>query len=347
MKIKRISIKASSMNLLQGKNGGKTYAPIIGRDFEWLKNDIESYKGKNAKGLFDFLRENDFSYDTRFMSTHGAPTAIDNGNKNITHERWVLKTEAGEIRVVIDYEGSQYSKLGKVFEVFVYDEQNPDLIAQEEDRILNSTKTSKRPIRAARTETIQYLNFDELSDEQKDQAVKIFMESDTANRWFDDDMMDFYHDRVSEFAGTLYDSTGIKVDTKKLYWESSSHGPYPEWKLDEVLGDYDDNNGVSASFYGSLDAKFDTILIEEMGDSIAIGNQEFYDTKEVRDAGMPEIADQLDEVLAAVQAFVDAVWSEVNDVCTSYPDEEWCYGVLEANNYEFRVDDAGNVVSMA
>jgi hypothetical protein len=213
--------------------------------------------------------------------------------------------------------------------------------------ISEGTRSSKRTIKAARTETIQYLNFDELSDEQKDQAVKIFMESDTANRWFDDYMMDFYYDRVSEFAGALYDKTGIEVDTKKLYWGSSSQGPYPEWKLDEVLGDYDDNNGVSASFYGSLDAKFDTILIEEIGDFIATGNQEFYDTKEVRDAGMPEIADQLDEVLAAVQAFVDAVWSEVNDVCTSYPDEEWCYGVLESDNYEFRVDDAGNVVSMA
>ena len=93
--------------------------------------------------------------------------------------------------------------------------------------------------------------------------------------------------------------------------------------------------------------KLDTIWVEQMGDFIATGNQQFYSAQEVRDAGYTEIADYLDNVLTKAQEFIDEVWRRVNEVCTTFPDETWAYETLEANNYEFQVGDDGTVIKMA
>ena len=213
--------------------------------------------------------------------------------------------------------------------------------------VKSSAYAVKRPIRAARTETIQYLNFDELSEEQKQKAARDFASSETAYRWYSEEMSDVWSEQSKIDADEFTQATGISVNSKKLHWEESSQGPYPKWNLGDVLGDYEAIPGVSASFYGSLTAKFDTIWVEEQGDFIATGYQDYGDTNELRKAGLNDIADQLDAILAKVQEFVDKIWELVEMICTSYPDEEWAYETLEANNYEFRVDGNGNVISMA
>ena len=213
-------------------------------------------------------------------------------------------------------------------------------------RIKKAVKASMA-VKAARSVTINYLDFGELGEEQKKQAVKAFIDSGEAYRWYSEWLMDFYHDRVPELAGVLFDKTGIDVKQKKLNWGESSQGPYPEWDLSEVLGEFDDGSGLSATFYGSLTAKFDTIYVEEKGDFISTGYQDFDNTQQLRDAGLTEEADYMDMILGYVQEFIDDLWALINEVCSDYPDEEWCYETLEANDLEFQVDDNGNVVKMA
>ena len=216
--------------------------------------------------------------------------------------------------------------------------------------VKSSAYAGKRPIRAARTETIQYYDFNELSEEQKQQAVKWFIENGPAQEWYDDDMMFWYKENLQELADKTSKEIGVKIHEDKLYWQSNSQGPYPEWRNDEVFGDIDEvinGIGVSSSFYGGLDVKLDTIWVEQMGDFIATGNQQFYSAQEVRDAGYTEIADYLDNVLTKAQEFIDEVWRRVKEVCTTFPDETWAYETLEANNYEFQVGDDGTVIKMA
>lgn len=221
--------------------------------------------------------------------------------------------------------------------------------------VKSSAYAGKHPIRAARTETIQYYDFNELSEEQKQQAVKWFIEKGPAQKWYDDDMMFWYEENLQELADTTSKEIGVKIHEDKLYWQSNSQGPYPEWRLDDVFGDYDevlqDDDGseiaFGASFYGaSTDVKFEDIWVEKLGYG-ATGVMHFDSPSDVQDAGYPIVADYLDNVLAKAQEFIDEVWRRVNEVCTTFPDETWAYETLEANNYEFRVDDNGNVISMA
>lgn len=188
-------------------------------------------------------------------------------------------------------------------------------------------KATSRPVKAARTETIQYLNFNEMSDEQKDQAVKLFVESDTAYQWHSEDMMEYYRSSVEMFASDLTENTGIQVDTKKLHWGSNSQGPYPEWHLSAVFGEQDFGD-YSIDFYGES-----TDIYADCYD--AAGDE------------MSSIPEDAQAKIDAAQVFMDDVWQLINEVCQSYPTEEWAYDMLEANDYEFRVDAEGNVVSMA
>lgn len=214
---------------------------------------------------------------------------------------------------------------------------------------INESNKKSRPIRERRSVTIEYLDFNELSEEQKKQAVDKFINSDTAYEWFNDDQMIMYNDEVQYLADQLVNKTGIEANPDKLYWQCSSQGPYPEWDFNNVFERYAgtvSGHDVDVAFYGKgRDVEFGAVWVYTDGDYEQFDADDF--ATELRDTGLEDVADGLDNLLGEAQEFIDSVWRLVNNVCTSYPDEEWAYDTLEANDYEFEVDSNGNVVKMA
>lgn len=214
---------------------------------------------------------------------------------------------------------------------------------------------ASRPIKAARQKIINYLNFSELDDVQKEKAVEVFRESGTAYEWYSDEQMMMYQDQVSIDANELEITTGIHVNTDKIYWQESSQGPYPEWNLRQVFDTYygttsngidyeiEFENGSMQRSKDTVDAYFSVYNPNDgewwTGDLGEIDVQDEFLT----DSDRKEIGDKWQ----AAEDFMNDVWRLIEDVCRSYPDDEWCYDTLEANDYEFEVDADGDVIGMA
>ena len=215
-------------------------------------------------------------------------------------------------------------------------------------RISESNKKS-RPIRERRSVTIEYLDFSELSEDQKNQAVEKFLNSDTAQEWFDDDQMLMYNEEVQYMADEFYGKTGIQVNPDKLYWQCSSQGPYPEWDFNNVFERYEgtvSGSDVDVAFYGKgRRVEFGAVWVYTDGDYEQFDADDY--ATELGEVGLGDVATGLTKLLGEAQGFIDKVWNMINQVCTAYPDEEWAYGCLESNDYEFEVDSNGNVVKMA
>lgn len=273
-----------------------------------LQDACEGFIGRKADDVLDEL-------DSMGFSDHSSSPVREDGD--VVGRREVFWSSSYDTDIVIEYD----KQTEEVYNA--YTEETKD----NQAGVGAATKTAKRPIKAARTETIQYLNFDELSDEQKDQAVRWMLDEGPAYAWYSDDAMFWYKERVNELASDLQENFDVEANTDKLYWQESSQGPYPEWKLDQVFGEQD-YGGYSIVFYGESTTVY-ADCYDESGDE------------------MSSIPEDAQAKIDAVQQFINDVWSAVEDTCRSYPDEEWVYGALEANNYEFRVDNDGNVVSMA
>ena len=213
-------------------------------------------------------------------------------------------------------------------------------------RPIRASRRTRKSIKASEWDDNKILRFSELTPEQQQQAVDIFTESTTAYEWYSDDQMDMYQEQVRIDADELTKNTGIAVNADKLYWNESSQGPYPQWRLQDVFDEYEgtgDGTDFSFTVYGeSTTVYIGTIWVYDEG-----AWDQYYDSDELREEGYNEIADIVDEKLAAAQAFIDEVWSLIKDVCWSFPDDEWCYDTLEANDYEFEVDANGDVIGMA
>ena len=194
---------------------------------------------------------------------------------------------------------------------------------------------ASRPIRAARQKIINYLNFSELDDAQKEQAVEVFRESGTAYEWYSEDQMYWYEENLKELADEYSKKYGLTIHEDKLYWQSNSQGPYPEWNLENVFDTFSWGD-LEISFWGKgTDVRYS---VEQYNPETG------YMEDDVDDSEMSETARA---VVAAAQEFIDEVWDRIESVCRDYPDDEWCYDTLEANDYEFEVDANGDVVGMA
>jgi hypothetical protein len=216
----------------------------------------------------------------------------------------------------------------------------------ESDKWSGRRKIGNRSVKEARQKITNYLDFSELSEDQRKQAVEKFLDSDTAYEWFNDDQMILYKDEVQYMADELNGKTGIDVNPDKIYWQCSSQGPYPEWKIEDIFDSYSgDANGTDYEFdfYGgrSTDVDFGSIYVYTDGEWVD------FDDSELRENGFDAVADAIESKVNAAQKFINDVWRLIRDVCTAYPDEEWAYEMLEANDYEFEIDDDGNVVRMA
>lgn len=203
---------------------------------------------------------------------------------------------------------------------------------------------TKRSIKAARN--VEILPFGELTDAQKEQAVELVHTNGPLGElmytWFSEDVMEDYRFDVEELAYDLKDRYPIQIDIDKLYWESNSQGPYPQWDLHRVFSDVrvdepDGSGVIDITFSGrGLDVEVYTDVYNEETDSY----EEVECTEdELRAYNVPEDAIKIRmDIANAVQEFIDTVWKLVHNVCTDSPNDDWLYDTMEANEIEFVVD---------
>ena len=194
--------------------------------------------------------------------------------------------------------------------------------------------------------------YDELTPEQQQYVVdnwEKLLPTDTLYQWHSDDTMDWYHYDISELAKEYEKQYGLNIDVNKIYWQSNSQGPYPEWRLSDVINktyisDVGNIRDIDIAFEGSLTVEGYASYWIDNGD----GGHYDYEIlpDELSDMGVDQMAiDAIEAEINAAQEFVDKAWELINDVCRSYPDDDWVQGMLEGNPqiFTFYVDEDGVV----
>ena len=204
--------------------------------------------------------------------------------------------------------------------------------------MVNSGRTNgRRVLNSARS--LEILSFDELNDAQKDYVVKHALESSLGEsiwQWFDESLMEQYHYDVEELAkqyeerlDSEYNLIDFKIHTDALYWEESSQGPYPKWNFEKVFDSF------TVTEDGSIDVEFN-------GGGLDVDKAAYFDVYRQDEAGewqydeygdAPDASYKASEIIAVLQEFINKVWSLVNDVCQAYPDDDYIYEDLEANDF--------------
>lgn len=194
-------------------------------------------------------------------------------------------------------------------------------------RSVNSSRRrtmNRRKLNSARS--LEIYSFSELNEAQKDYVVKNVMNTflgESIWELFNETIMEQYYYDVSELARE-YESKisselgfDFNIDESKLYWQSNSQGPYPEWDLGQVFEDVTLLEG---------DIGFDGRTLNV--DKAVWVSDESDDPQAQED--LNRTADYLAETL---QGFINEVWSLINEVCQDYPDEDYIYGDLETNDF--------------
>lgn len=193
------------------------------------------------------------------------------------------------------------------------------------------------------------VSWDELNEKQKqyvvDNAFK-WRELEHIWDWFNENIMEGYHYDIENLAEEYSTNYGIGINADKLYWQSNSQGPYPEWNLEQVFDtDYIsiDEQGpeVSVEYYGrSTKVEYSALSVyyfdKEMDDWTSayitldeLSNPEYGLSK--------ELIDKVKSHMNAAQEFIDKVWETVNEVCTAYPDDSYIYDILDNTDTYFEI----------
>lgn len=194
--------------------------------------------------------------------------------------------------------------------------------------------------------------YDVLTPEQQQYVVdnwEKLLPTDTLYQWHSDDTMDWYHYDISELAKEYEKQYGLNIDVNKIYWNCGSQGPSPQWRLSNVINktyisDVGNIRDIDIAFEGSLTVEGYASYWIDNGD----GGHYDYEilTDELSDMGVDQMAiDAIEAEINAAQEFVDKTWELINDVCRSYPDDDWVQGMLEGNPqiFTFYVDEDGVV----
>ena len=185
-------------------------------------------------------------------------------------------------------------------------------------------------------------DFDELNEEQKDYVVQNIehMGNLYEDLWyrFNEEMTDVYTSDVYALAKEYENEYGLSIKCDRLYWQSNSQGPYPEWDFDsvfrEIAIDTDNGGTVYVEFYGGS-LEVDTFITVEW-----VNADGYYEKEDGLDIGDLHNLDynltdsdieKVETVIDKAQEFIDEVWKMVDDVCTSYPDYDWLYDTMEYN----------------
>lgn len=221
------------------------------------------------------------------------------------------------------------------------------------------------------------VTFNELNEAQKQSAIGNIWNTKGAE-WiyesFNEDIMDQYRYDIDELASQYnaqiskilgYD---YEINTDKLYWQSNSQGPYPEWRLSEIFDECSLEwvNTAKTVKYStpSYDGKppVEYVDIKVDGRSTDIRDDDVYlllNYYSVEDEdwlteygadlegefrteyGVPEtIINKVDALINLMHDFIEKVWTLVEDVCRAYPDDEYAYDLYDANDWgDFEVID--------
>lgn len=218
----------------------------------------------------------------------------------------------------------------------------PFVFSKGKNRKESINTDTRKPIKED-YEVGDIVSWNELNDAQKEYALKnIYRMRNFAvlvDEIWSEDIMDTYHYDVEELAKNLGITDDVNID--KLYWQSNSQGPYPEWDLSQVFDvQYVQNDDFSiiVDFYGkSTDVKLDLTVEYRDAEGDWMTDYSVGDIDDIENADeytVPEnLINQLRVIENKSQDFIDGVWSYVHDVCTSYPDDEWIDDLMSANDY--------------
>lgn len=195
---------------------------------------------------------------------------------------------------------------------------------------------------------IELLDWTELTPEQQDYIIdnwsNISKIANTIDDWFNEDLMFFYDENVEEMAQKYEKEYGLEINTKYLYWQANSQGPYPEWELDKVFSDIADSDGevdfeIIFSTVTGLNVD-DCVCVDIYVDDLDTGER-IYDDQYTLDElekspNVPfETFDKINNIVQGAQDFINEFWNYVNELCTSYPDDDWVRHTLDNNPYVF------------
>ena len=182
------------------------------------------------------------------------------------------------------------------------------------------------------------VTWEDLNEEQKNYVV------DNAYRYnklswiwefYNESIMEWYHIQVAELA-SKYAEQGIDINTDKIYWQSSSQGPYPEWRFDDMIDNiyipYEDGE-VDINIYGSgtePDIDFDLTYTDSDGDWAYEYNLDQEDLRNPEYNIPGEVIEDVEAKLYSVIKFTEELWELINSVCQAYPDDEYIRGELDA-----------------
>ena len=205
---------------------------------------------------------------------------------------------------------------------------------------------------------VELFSWDELTPKQQDYIIDNWQDirkiANTVYEWFNDDLMLFYEENRDELADKYEKEYGLKINTEQLYWNESSQGPYPNWQLNRVFSDISgtdtdvDYEILFADWKGFdvVNCVCVDIYIDDTDNSERIyDNQYTLEELEASDTVSTETFDKINRIVQGAQKFIDEFWSYVNDICTSYPDDNWVRDMLDSNPYvfDFYIDDNADI----
>ena len=152
--------------------------------------------------------------------------------------------------------------------------------------------------------------------------------------FYNESLMDWYHEQVAELA-SKYAEQGIDINTDKIYWQSNSQGPYPEWRFDDMIDNiyvpYEDGE-VDINIYGrgaEPDIDFDLTYIDSDGDYAYEYNLDQEDLRNPEYNIPEEVIEDVEAKLYSIIKFTDKLWELINDVCQSYPTDDYIRDTLD------------------
>lgn len=209
--------------------------------------------------------------------------------------------------------------------------------------------------------------YSELNQAQKDYVLSNWDKWSELNwLWesYNEYIMDWYNYELAEltdkFKAEVKANVGVDIDvnTDKIYWQSNSQGPYPEWRFDEIFDEitYAPNGEAGPIAYVQLEESENRR--SRLNDVTVLFNLEYRDTDEdgksywtsddyleIADLfngnGEPNylgVTEQFENGLVKLTQlgteYMQKVWNLIRETDSSYPEWSWVDEELEAFSYD-------------
>lgn len=193
-------------------------------------------------------------------------------------------------------------------------------------------------------EEFEYENivtWSDLNEDQKDYVVDHVFEFGSLNwiwEFYNENLMEWYDIDKSEIV-KKYEKQGLSINSDKMYWQDSSQGPYPEWNLGTIFDTTSVGNSndtfADITFSGrSTDVEYEIDLYYfDEEEQEFIYEYSIIDIDELSDPKYHLTTEFIEEIKSKIdlaQQFIDEIWDLIYNVCTSYPDDDYIRGELDA-----------------